>query len=128
MHDGLVAKGLALDLTRGKPSNAQLDLSNALLSLPGDGDYLSADGTDVRNYGGPDGLPELRAIFGELLGLPTAQLLALDAVPLPIMHGVIVNALLNGVPGGDGPWRDVGDIAFLCPVPGYDRHFAMCEA
>jgi DNA-binding transcriptional MocR family regulator len=128
MHDGLIAKGLALDLTRGKPSNAQLDLSNALLSLPGEGDHRSADGTDVRNYGGPDGLPELRAIFGELLHIPTEQLLALDAVTLPLMHGTIVNALLNGVPGGDGPWRDVPDITFLCPVPGYDRHFTICEA
>jgi DNA-binding transcriptional MocR family regulator len=127
-YSDLKARGLKLDLTRGKPSSAQLDLSNPLLSLPGDGDYLSADGTDVRNYGGPDGLPEIRAIFGELLGIPTEQLLALDAVTLPIMHGTVVNALLNGVPGGDGPWRDVPDIAFLCPVPGYDRHFSICEA
>ncbi len=124
----LVSHGLSLDLTRGKPSLRQLDLSNPLLSLPGEGDYRAADGTDVRNYGGPDGLPELRAIFGELLHIPVAQLLALDAVSLPIMHGVVVNALLNGVPGGDGPWRDVPGISFLCPVPGYDRHFAICEA
>jgi DNA-binding transcriptional MocR family regulator len=127
-YDELLAKGLSLDLTRGKPSSAQLDLSNPLLSLPGEDDYKAADGTDVRNYGGPDGLPELRAIFGELLGIPTAQLLALDAVTLPIMHGTVVNALLNGRPGGDGPWRDVAGLSFLCPVPGYDRHFAICEA
>jgi DNA-binding transcriptional MocR family regulator len=126
-YDELLAKGLSLDLTRGKPSSAQLDLSNPLLSLPGDGDYRSADGTDVRNYGGPDGLPELRGIFAELLGIPTAQLLALDSVTLPIMHGVVVNALLNGRPGGDGPWRDVVGLTFLCPVPGYDRHFTICE-
>jgi DNA-binding transcriptional MocR family regulator len=127
-HSDLVAKGLKLDLTRGKPSAAQLDLSNAMLSLPGDGDFRGADGTDLRNYGGPDGLLELRAIFGELLHIPAEQLLALDAVSLPIMHGTIVNALLNGVPGGDGPWRDVPGITFLCPVPGYDRHFTICEA
>jgi DNA-binding transcriptional MocR family regulator len=127
-YDELLAKGLSLDLTRGKPSSAQLDLSNPLLSLPGDGDYRAADGTDVRNYGGPDGLPELREIFGELLGIPIAQLLALDAVTLPIMHGIVVNALLNGRPGGDGPWRDVAGLTFLCPVPGYDRHFTICEA
>ncbi len=127
-HADLIAEGLSLDLTRGKPSPAQLDLNNAMLSLPGPDDYRAADGTDTRNYGGPDGLPELRAIFGELLHIPTSQLLALDAVTLPIMHGTVVNALLNGVPGGDGPWRDVEGIAFLCPVPGYDRHFAICEA
>jgi DNA-binding transcriptional MocR family regulator len=127
-HADLLAAGLNLDLTRGKPSSAQLDLSNALLSLPGDDDYRSADGTDLRNYGGPDGLPELRAIFGELLHIPTDQLLALDAVTLPIMHGTVVNALLNGAVGGDGPWRDVPDVAFICTVPGYDRHFTICEA
>ena len=126
-HQELVAKGLKLDLTRGKPSAEQLDLSNALLSLPGADDYRGADGTDLRNYGGPDGLPELRAIFGDILHIPTAQLLALDAVTLPIMHGTVVNAVLNGRPGGDGPWRDVPDVAFLCPVPGYDRHFTITE-
>lgn len=127
-HADLRARGLALDLTRGKPSPEQLDLSNALLSLPGPGDYKGADGTDLRNYGGPDGLEELRALFGELLHIPTTQLLALDAVTLPLMHGTVVNALLNGRPGGDGPWRDVPDVTFLCPVPGYDRHFTICEA
>jgi DNA-binding transcriptional MocR family regulator len=127
-HEELRAMGLKLDLTRGKPSPEQLDLSNALLMLPGKDDYRGADGTDLRNYGGPDGLEELRAIFGELLHIPTAQLLALDAVTLPIMHGTVVNALLNGRPGGDGPWRDVKAVTFLCPVPGYDRHFTICEA
>ena len=128
LHVDLVAKGLKLDLTRGKPSAEQLDLSNAMLTLPGEGDYHGADGTDLRNYGGPDGLLELRAIFGELLHIPAEQLLALDAVTLPIMHGTVVNALLNGRPGGDGPWRDVPGVTFLCPVPGYDRHFTICEA
>jgi DNA-binding transcriptional MocR family regulator len=127
-HESLKAKGLKLDLTRGKPSAEQLDLSNPMLALPGIGDYRGADGTDLRNYGGPDGLEELRAIFGELLHIPTAQLLALDAVTLPIMHGTVVNALLNGAPGGDVPWRDVEGVTFLCPVPGYDRHFTICEA
>ena len=127
-HADLRTQGLKLDLTRGKPSPEQLDLSNAMLTLPGDGDFRGADGTDLRNYGGPDGLEELRAIFGELLHIPTAQLLALDAVTLPIMHGTVVNALLNGRPGGDGPWRDVAGLTFLCPVPGYDRHFTICEA
>lgn len=127
-HKALRALGLKLDLTRGKPSPEQLDLSNAMLALPGEGDYRGSDGTDLRNYGGPDGLEELRAIFGKLLHIPTAQLLALDAVTLPIMHGTVVNALLNGRPGGDGPWRDVNGLTFLCPVPGYDRHFTICEA
>jgi DNA-binding transcriptional MocR family regulator len=127
-YEELRARRLSLDLTRGKPSPEQLDLSNALLELPGAGDYRDASGTDLRNYGGSDGLPELRAIFGELLEVPAAQLLALGNASLSIMHDLIVHALLHGVPGGTGPWRDVENLAFLCPVPGYDRHFAICEA
>lgn len=124
----LRTKGLTLDLTRGKPSPQQLDLSNALLSLPGDGDYRDAAGTDLRNYGGPDGLPELRAIFGELLAIPAAQLLASGNASLTLMHDTIVRALLHGTSDSSQPWRDVADLAFICPVPGYDRHFSICEA
>ena len=125
-YEELRARTLSLDLTRGKPSPEQLDLSNALLELPGAGEYRDASGVDLRNYGGPDGNLELRAIFGELLEIPAAQLLALGNASLSIMHDTIVHALLHGVPGGSA-WRD-DDIAFLCPVPGYDRHFAICEA
>jgi DNA-binding transcriptional MocR family regulator len=130
-YDALQARGLKLDLTRGKPSIAQLDRSNGLLDIPLSADHTAADGTDVRNYGGTDGLPELRAIFGELLGIPVEQLLALGNASLNVMHDVIVHALLHGVPGAAGadksvPWRDE-QIAFLCPSPGYDRHFAITE-
>ena len=125
-YDALKARGLKLDLTRGKPSPAQLDLSNAMLDLPMSADH-TADGVDVRNYGGSDGLLELRAIFGELLGIPVEQLLALGNASLNVMHDVIVHALLHGVPGTTVPWRD-DEIAFLCPAPGYDRHFAITEA
>ena len=126
-YAALQARNLKLDLTRGKPSPAQLDLSNALLDLPLSHDHTSSEGTDVRNYGGADGLPELRAIFGELLGIPLPQLLALGNASLNVMHDVIVHALLHGVPGTTVPWRDE-QISFLCPVPGYDRHFAITEA
>lgn len=124
----LKARALSLDLTRGKPSPAQLDLSNALLALPGVDDYRDGTGTDLRNYGGADGLPELRAIFGELHHIPAAQLLAYGNASLQIMYDSTVHALLHGVPGGEGPWRAVEDIAFICPVPGYDRHFTVLEA
>ena len=126
-YEELKARNLKLDLTRGKPSPAQLDLSGPLLDLPLSADHTSAAGVDVRNYGGADGLPELRAIFGELLGIPMEQLLALGNASLNVMHDVIVHALLHGVPGNTVPWRDQ-EIAFLCPVPGYDRHFAITEA
>ena len=91
----LQGKELKLDLTRGKPSPAQLDLSNALLSLPGD-DFRDGDGTDTRNYGGLHGLPELRAIFGELLGIPVQNLIAGNNASLELMHDVVVFSMLHG--------------------------------
>lgn len=126
-YAALQARGLSLDLTRGKPSAEQLDLSEELLSLPGEGNHASASGTDVRNYGGLAGLPELREIFAELLGVPTDQLLAQDNASLRLMYDCMVQAILFGVPGGSGPWSAEGPITFICPVPGYDRHFAICE-
>lgn len=126
-YAALQARGLSLDLTRGKPSAEQLDLSEPLLSLPGEGNHTSAAGTDVRNYGGLTGLPELREIFAELLGVPVEQLLAQDNASLRLMYDCVVQAMLFGVPGGE-PWSATdGPITFLCPVPGYDRHFAICE-
>jgi DNA-binding transcriptional MocR family regulator len=124
----LQAKKLSLDLTRGKPSPAQLDLSNDLLSLPGDDDYRDGDGTDTRNYGGQHGLPELRAIFGELLGIPVPNLIAGNNASLELMHDVLVFALLHGTVDSPRPWRDEPKVKFLCPAPGYDRHFAMTES
>ena len=125
-YDTLVGKGLKLDLTRGKPAPAQLDLSNELLSLPGEGEFKAADGTDVRNYGGGQGLPEIREIFAELLNVPVAQLVAGDNASLSIMHDTLVYSLLKGTVDSDRPWVQ-DEIIFLCPVPGYDRHFALCE-
>ncbi|AYF99023.1 aminotransferase class I/II-fold pyridoxal phosphate-dependent enzyme [Protaetiibacter intestinalis] len=125
-YDALKARGLSLDLTRGKPSAAQLDLSNGLLGIDLSDDYRDAAGTDLRNYGGADGVLELRQIFAEVLGIPVAQLLAGNNASLQFMHDTLVHALLHGVPGGE-PW--VGqDVAFLCPSPGYDRHFALTES
>ncbi|MDO8149392.1 aminotransferase class I/II-fold pyridoxal phosphate-dependent enzyme [Isoptericola sp. b515] len=126
-YAALQARDLSLDLTRGKPSAEQLDLSEPLLALPGEGRHTSAAGTDVRNYGGLDGLPELREIFAELLGVPVDQLLAQDNASLRLMYDSVVQAMLFGVPGGEGPWSQQGEITFVCPVPGYDRHFAICE-
>ncbi|MEU6989443.1 aminotransferase class I/II-fold pyridoxal phosphate-dependent enzyme [Streptomyces sp. NPDC046465] len=125
-YDELAGRGLALDLTRGKPAPEQLDLSEDLLSLPG-GRHTAVDGTDVRNYGGLRGLPELREIFAELLQVPAAQLLALGNSSLELMHDCLVHALLGVLPGTESRWVDQERIAFLCPVPGYDRHFALCQ-
>ncbi|HEU4360637.1 MAG TPA: aminotransferase class I/II-fold pyridoxal phosphate-dependent enzyme, partial [Mycobacterium sp.] len=124
----LQAKKLALDLTRGKPAPEQLDLSAGLLSLPGAGDYRDGEGTDTRNYGGLHGLPELRAIFGELLGIAVPNLIAGNNASLEFMHDVMVFSLLHGGVDSPRPWSQEPDgVKFLCPVPGYDRHFAITE-
>ncbi|MGX9788579.1 aminotransferase class I/II-fold pyridoxal phosphate-dependent enzyme [Mycobacterium sp. MMS18-G62] len=126
-YSDLKAKGLNLDLTRGKPSPAQLDLSNELLRLPGD-DYRDGDGTDTRNYGGLHGLPELRAIFGELLGIPVPNLIAGNNASLELMHDVVVFSMLHGGVDSTRPWIREPVVKFLCPSPGYDRHFAITES
>jgi DNA-binding transcriptional MocR family regulator len=126
-YTDLQAKKLSLDLTRGKPSAAQLDLSNDLLTLPG-GDYRDGEGTDTRNYGGQHGLPELRAIFGELLGIPVPNLIAGNNASLELMHDVVVFSLLHGGVDSPRPWSSEPTIKFLCPSPGYDRHFAITES
>jgi DNA-binding transcriptional MocR family regulator len=125
-YEALKASGLKLDLTRGKPSAEQLDLSNVLLTMPGD-THRAADGTDVRNYGGLTGLPELRSIFAELLHVPLDQLVAEGNASLEIMHDTLVFGLLNGTPDSARPWSQEDEITFICPVPGYDRHFALTE-
>ena len=119
---------LSLDMTRGKPSAEQLDLSNGLLTNLRAEDYKAADGTDARNYGVPDGLPEAKALFAEFLEVSPAEVLLGDNASLTLMHDAIARALSHGVPGGEGPWsRAASTPKFLCPVPGYDRHFAICE-
>ncbi len=123
----LKAQGLRLDLTRGKPSAQQLDLSNDLLSLPGADDVTDAHGTDTRNYGGLEGLAELREIFSELLGVPAAQLLAQGNASLTLMYDTLAYAMLFGVPGSPRPWSREQTVKFICPVPGYDRHFAVAQ-
>jgi DNA-binding transcriptional MocR family regulator len=118
-------RGIKLDMSRGKPAPEQLDLSNALLASVDS--FRAEDGTDTRNYGGVLGLPEARALLASLLELPPAQVVAEGNSSLALMHDVIVFALLHGLPGHK-PWREQGPVSFLCPVPGYDRHFAICEA
>ncbi|WP_370942929.1 aminotransferase class I/II-fold pyridoxal phosphate-dependent enzyme [Amycolatopsis sp. cg5] len=125
-YAALVERGLSLDITRGKPSPRQLDLSNGMLGLPGDV-FKAEDGTDVRNYGGLNGLAELRKLFSGFLQVPADQLLAAGNSSLELMHDSVVNALLSKLPGAERRWADEERVAFLCPVPGYDRHFALSE-
>jgi DNA-binding transcriptional MocR family regulator len=125
-HTELKDAGLTLDLTRGKPSPEQLDLSSGLLDLPGQ-DFRDRAGTDTRNYGGLLGLPELREIFAPILQAPVEQVVAGDNASLAMMHDNLVFALLHGTADSPRPWIAEETIKFICPVPGYDRHFALTE-
>ncbi len=127
--DQLKAAGLALDLTRGKPAADQLDLSNALDGIL-HGDYRLKDGTDARNYGGLLGIPEARALGAALLGTTPERVIAGGNSSLSLMQLVIDAAVRVGLWGPGSAWRRDANtpIRFLCPVPGYDRHFAICES
>lgn len=125
-HDALKKRGLALDLTRGKPSTEQVALSDSLDGIL-EGNYLAADGTDTRNYGGLEGLPEARALFGSVLGLAPEETLVGGNSSLTMMYQVMEFALTEGVRGPESAWGMEDTVRFLCPVPGYDRHFAICE-
>lgn len=122
---------LSLDLTRGKPATAQLDLCNGLDGAL-QGDYRCADGTDSRNYGGGLGIPEARAFAAEYLGAQVSQVMVGGNSSLQLMYQYVVHAYLNGVRGPESAWVNEaqnGDrIKFLCPAPGYDRHFSVCES
>jgi DNA-binding transcriptional MocR family regulator len=125
-YAALKARGLKLDLTRGKPSAQQLDLSDDLLRLP----TTTKDraGVDVRNYGGLEGLSELRDIFAELLWVQPAQVVVGGNSSLTMMHTTIVDFLLHGGVDSPRPWSQEEKVTFICPVPGYDRHFSMLAA
>lgn len=123
-YRAFAARGLNLDITRGKPAPEQLDLSADLLTNVTGDDFTSPSGIDTRNYGGLDGLKELREIFGELYKVPTEQILAQGSSSLTLEYMTLDFAKRYGTPTG-GPWTNA---KILCPVPGYDRHFQLAEA
>jgi len=126
-YSALQERGLTLDLTRGKPSSQQLDLSTELLNLPGATDFTAENATDTRNYGGLQGLIEARRLLSSVLEAPAEQIVLANNASLSLMHDILVFALLKGTCDSSEPWSKQGEIAFLCPVPGYDRHFKICE-
>lgn len=125
-YSALKSAGLNLDVTRGKPSSAQLDLSNALDGIL-QGQYQSESGIDCRNYGGLDGLPEAKALFSQVLGVSPEDILIGGNASLTLMFQVMTFAHHFGLHGRDSAWAKQGEVKFLCPVPGYDRHFSVCE-
>ncbi|WP_459610570.1 aminotransferase class I/II-fold pyridoxal phosphate-dependent enzyme [Corynebacterium urogenitale] len=125
-YEELKAAGLKLDLTRGKPSAEQLDFATDLLSLPGE-NFTTPGGVDTRNYGGLNGVAELRELWAELLGVPADNVIAGDASSLNIMFDLISWSYTFGNNDSPKPWSVEEDLKWICPVPGYDRHHSITE-
>ena len=121
------AKGLALDMSRGKPSAKQLDVSLGLLdTINSSSDLKALDGTDCRNYGVLDGIPEAKKLMADMMGSTRDHVIVYGNASLNIMYDQISRAYTHGILGNT-PWCKLDKVKFLCPVPGYDRHFAITE-
>ncbi len=124
--EAVKAKGLKLDMSRGKPNKAQLDLSNGLNDvLVSDSDYKCENGIDARNYGIVDGIPECKRLFSELLEVEPTDVIVFGVSSLTIMYDYIAQCMIFGA--GGKPWSAQEDVTFLCPAPGYDRHFGILQ-
>jgi len=121
-------KELHLNMARGKPGSDQLALSMAMLDvLNSTSDCHAESGFDCRNYGELAGIPEARELFGAYMGVSTDEIIMTGPRSTPFIYDCIARAMLKGVLGSEKPWCKYDEIKFICPVPGYDRHFAMCE-
>lgn len=120
-------KGMKLDISRGKPSKEQLDISEPVLSaVSSSEEAFGEDGTDTRNYGMVDGLPEAKRLMGEIMGADPSQVIVCGNSSLNIMYDTVARAYMFGVMG-ETPWSKLDQVKFLCPVPGYDRHFGVTQ-
>ena len=126
-YEELKARNLNLNLTRGKPSAEQLGFSDALLSLPGADDYTDKTGADVRNYGNLDGIADIRELWAGALGVAPENVVAGDSSSLSIMFDLVSFAYIWGTNDSPRPWKDEETVKWICPVPGYDRHFTIVE-
>lgn len=126
-YNDYCSKGLKLDMSRGKPAPDQLDLSEGILTQVATTADTKFGGTDTRNYGGLDGLPEMKEIFAEMLGVKASEVIVGGNSSLNMMYDTVMRAMNFGILGST-PWNKLPEVKFLCPSPGYDRHFTVCEA
>ena len=117
-------RGVKLDMSRGRPSAVQLDIAQG--AAGGVENYIGINKFDYRNYGLLDGIPEMKQYFAELLGLSPEEIIVGGNASLNLMYDSMTRLLLKGT-AGEKPWKDLPEVKFLCPCPGYDRHFAICE-
>lgn len=127
-YEEALAKNLALDMTRGKPGAEQLDLSLPMLDLVTSSNYKTLAGADTRNYGGLDGIPEAKELFKDFLEVDsTDELIVGGNSSLTLMHDTVARFMSHGTCDSDVAWGKLDKVKFLCPSPGYDRHFSICE-
>lgn len=121
-------KGLTLDMSRGKPTPAQLDMTMGIMDvLNSESDMKTESGMDTRNYGLMDGIPEAKKLMGDMMGVPAENVIVYGNASLTIMYDAVARAMLHGVLGST-PWCKLDKVKFLCPAPGYDRHFKITES
>jgi len=121
------SRGITLDITRGKPCPEQLDLSSDMLDIISSRNYLTEEATDCRNYGGLDGIPEVKQLFAQYLEVAPEEIIIGGNSSLNMMHDTFMRAMVKGVTEDNLPWAKLPKVKFLCPSPGYDRHFFICD-
>lgn len=126
LYNDFKAQGLCLNMSRGNPCKEQLELSVDMLNVFDDGNFTSENGIDVRNYGMLDGIPEAKEFFSDMIGVHEDEIIIFGNSSLNAMFWAVQCAFNKGVLGGK-PWSQCGKVKFLCPVPGYDRHFKVTE-
>ena len=126
-YDSLKQAGLKLDLSRGKPCTEQLDLANEMFSNLDDYDFRDSGGFDTRNYGELSGIPDMKKLYAEILGVKPENVIIGGNSSLNLMFDTFVRAFMQGMVHSEKPWSQCGKVKFIAPVPGYDRHFAVAE-